>query len=81
MFALLHENIHCSNFYNTVQCCLEQTILAFLTLDIAWLLSFIVQNSREACNQRTTEMYYSELSERCGLDEDLNPESDKWGKM
>lgn len=74
MFTLLHENIHCFNFYNMVQCCLEQTNLAFLTLDIVWLVSFIIQNSWEACNQGTTEMYYSELSKRCGLD--LNPESE-----
>lgn len=54
-------------------------MLAFLTLDIAWLLSFIIQNSWEACNQGTG-LYYSELSERRGLGEDLNSASDKCGK-
>lgn len=42
-------------------------MLSFLTLDIAWL-SFIIQNSWEAFNQGITELYYIELSERCGLD-------------
>lgn len=54
-------------------------MLAFLTLDIAWLLSFIIQNSWEACNQGTG-LYYSELSERRGHGEDLNSESDTCGK-
>jgi len=54
-------------------------MLAFLTLDIAWLLSFIIQNSWKACNQGTG-LYYSELSERRGHSEDLNSETDKWGK-
>lgn len=44
-------------------------MLAFLTLDITWLLSFIIQNSWEACNQGTG-LYYSELSERRGHGED-----------
>lgn len=49
-------------------------MLAFLAFDFAWLLSFIIQNSWGACNQGTTETYYSKLSERHGLAVDLKAE-------